>query len=372
MTDKAAAARDERYMRIALGLAARGLGNTWPNPAVGCVIVKDGHIVGRGWTQVGGRPHAETMALQQAGASAQGATAYVTLEPCSHHGKTPPCADALIAAGIARCVAALEDPDARVSGKGFAQLREAGIEVAEGCMRNAAAELNTGFLLSRERNRPLVTLKLAVSLDGRIGTHSGDSKWITSPIARMRAHLLRAQHDAVMVGSNTALQDDPDLTCRLPGLPKRPGVRIILDGRLRLSLTSKVVVTAGTVPTWVITREDADDARRQAFENCGAEIIAVPPDEAGFPDLVPALASLADRGLTRILVEGGGKLAASLIRADLVDRMIWFRAPSVIGGDGLPGIAAFGIDTVAEAPRWQRARADILGDDLLETFVRPL
>lgn len=372
MTDKAAAARDERYMRIALGLAARGLGNTWPNPAVGCVIVKDGRIVGRGWTQVGGRPHAETMALQQAGEAARGATAYVTLEPCAHHGKTPPCAEALATAGIARCVAALEDPDSRVAGKGLALLRDAGVEVAEGCLRNAAAELNTGFLLSRERNRPLVTLKLAVSLDGRIGTHSGDSKWITSPVARMRAHLLRAQHDAVMVGSNTALQDDPDLTCRLPGLPKRPAVRIILDGRLRLSLTSKVVATAKQTPTWVITREDVDPARRQAFEDCGVEMIAVEPDEAGFPALAPAFAVLAERGLTRILVEGGGKLAASLIRADLVDRMIWFRAPSVIGGDGLPGIAAFGIDTVAEAPRWQRVKVDILGDDLLETFIRPL
>lgn len=372
MTDKAAAARDERYMRIALGLAARGLGNTWPNPAVGCVIVKDGRIVGRGWTQVGGRPHAEAMALQQAGDAARDATAYVTLEPCSHHGKTPPCAEALIAAGIKRCVSALEDPDSRVSGKGHALLREAGIEVIDGCLSNAAAELNNGFLLSRDRNRPAVTLKLAVSLDGRIGTHSGDSKWITSPIARMRAHLLRAQHDAIMVGSNTALQDDPDLTCRLPGLPKRQGVRIILDGRLRLSLTSKVVATARQSPTWIITRDDVDETRRQAFEDCGVEVIAVEADAAGFPDLQQAFAILAERGLTRVLVEGGGKLAASLIRADLVDRMIWFRAPSVIGGDGLPGIAAFGIDTVAEAPRWQRVRADILGDDLLETFIRPL
>lgn len=372
MTDKTAAARDERYMRIALGLAARGLGNTWPNPAVGCIIVRDGRILGRGWTQIGGRPHAETVALQQAGDAARGATAYVTLEPCSHHGRTPPCAESLIAAGIARCVVALEDPDARVSGKGLAQLREAGIAVSEGCLAHAAAELNNGFLLSRDRNRPAVTLKLAVSLDGRIGTHTGDSKWITSPLSRMRSHLLRAQHDAVMVGSNTALQDDPDLTCRLPGLPKRAGVRIVLDGRLRLSLTSKVVVTAKDTPTWLITRDDVDGARRKAFEECGVEIIAVEADEAGFPDLPQAFAQLADRGLTRILVEGGGKLAASLIRADLVDRMIWFRAPSVIGGDGLPAIAAFGIDTVAEAPRWQRVRADILGNDLLETFIRPL
>lgn len=372
MTDKAAAARDERYMRIALGLAARGLGNTWPNPSVGCVVVKDKRIVGRGWTQVGGRPHAETMALQQAGAAARGATLYVTLEPCSHHGRTPPCAEAVIVAGITRCVAAIEDPDSRVAGRGLSMLREAAVDVSVGCLAEAASDLNAGFLIHRERGRPAVTLKMAVSLDGRIGTHSGDSKWITSPIARMRAHLLRAQHDAIMVGSNTALQDDPDLTCRLPGLPKRPAIRIVLDGRLRLSLTAKAVTTAGQTPTWIVTREDVDSTRRAAFEDCGVEIIAVPADEAGFPDLVPALAELGERGITRILVEGGGKLAASLIRADLVDRMIWFRSSSVIGGDGLPAIAGFGIDTVAEAPRWQRVRADILGDDLLETFVRPL
>lgn len=372
MTDKAVAARDERYMRIALGLAARGLGNTWPNPAVGCVIVRDVRIVGRGWTKVGGRPHAETEALQQAGEAARGATAYVTLEPCSHHGRTPPCAEALIGAGISRCVVALEDPDARVAGKGLAILREAGIIVSEGCLANAAADLNAGFLFSRERSRPLISLKLAVSLDGRIGAHTGDSKWITNPQSRRRTHLLRAQHDAIMVGSNTALQDDPELTCRLPGLPMRPPVRIVLDGRLRLSLTAKVVTTARETPTWLITRNDVDSTRRDAFRDCGVDVIEVEPDAAGFPDLVQAFAALSERGLTRILVEGGGKLAASLIRADLVDRMIWFRAPSVIGGDGLAAVAGFGIDTVAEAPRWRRVRADILGDDLLETFVRPL
>lgn len=372
MTDKAAVARDERYMRIALGLAARGLGNTWPNPAVGCVIVNDGRIVGRGWTQVGGRPHAEIMALREAGGTARGATAYVTLEPCSHHGQTPPCANALIQAGIARCVVAVEDPDPRVSGKGLAGLREAGIQVDEGCLETPALELNAGFFSSRQLGRPVITLKLAVSLDGRIGTHTGDSKWITNPVSRMRAHLVRARHDAIMVGSNTALQDDPELTCRLPGLPKRPPVRIILDGHLRLNLTARVVVTARQVPTWVVTREDVDGPRRRAFEDCGVDIIPVSPDAAGFPDLRLALEQIAQRGVTRVLVEGGGRLAASLVRADLVDRMIWFRSPSVIGGDGLPSVAAFGVDAVGEAPRWRRLRCDILDDDLLETFARAL
>ncbi|HEX6959690.1 MAG TPA: bifunctional diaminohydroxyphosphoribosylaminopyrimidine deaminase/5-amino-6-(5-phosphoribosylamino)uracil reductase RibD [Ferrovibrio sp.] len=369
-TSLALASRDERFMRIALGLAARGLGSTWPNPAVGCVVVKEDRIVGRGWTQIGGRPHAETEALRQAGPLARGATAYVTLEPCSHHGRTPPCAEALAAAGIARCVVALEDPDPRVSGRGMALLREAGIAVEEGCLDFAAAELNAGFLTNRQLGRPAVTLKLAVSLDGRIGTHGGDSKWITNPLSRMRAHLLRAQTDAVMVGSNTAMQDDPELTCRLPGLPKRPPVRVVMDGRLRLNLTARVVATARNIPTWVITREDVDSRRRQAFLDCGVDVIAVCPDEAGYPDLRLALEELAVRGITRIMVEGGGRLAASLIRADLVDRMIWFRSASVIGGDGLPSVAAFGIDAVAEAPRWRRIRSDILDDDLLETFVR--
>lgn len=371
-TDRPAAGPDERYMRIALGLAARGLGNTWPNPAVGCVIVRGDRIVGRGWTQVGGRPHAETMALRQAGDAAGGATAYVTLEPCSHYGRTPPCAEALVSAGIARCVIALEDPDPRVSGRGFSLLHEAGITVETGCLELQAAELNAGFLNARQLGRPVVTLKLAVSLDGRIGTHGGDSKWITNAVSRQRTHLLRAHSDALMVGSNTALIDDPELTCRLPGLPKRPPVRVILDGRLRLSLTARVVATARDTPTWLVTREDVDGPRRRAFEDCGVEVIAVKPDEAGYPDLRLALKKLTERGITRLLVEGGGRLAASLVRADLVDRMVWFRSSSVIGGDGLPSVAAFGVGAVAEAPRWRRLRGDILDDDLLETFVRAL
>ncbi len=371
MTNRPSPALDERWMRLALGLAARGLGNTWPNPAVGCVLVKDGLVIGRGWTQVGGRPHAETMALAQAGKAAKGATAYVTLEPCSHHGRTPPCADALIEAGIARCVVALEDPDPRVSGEGFTKLRDAGIQVDIGILSEEAADLNAGFLLQQTQGRPLVSLKLAVSLDGRIATQSRDSKWITNPISRQRAHLLRAQHDAVMVGSNTALQDDPELTCRLPGLPKRPGIRIALDGRLRLPLTAKLVATAGKQPTWMICREDADASRQEAFAACGVEVIPVPADESGLPDIRRALEALAERGITRLLVEGGGQLAASLIRNDLVDRLLWFRAPAVIGGDGLAAIAAFGIETVAAAPRWRRLRTDILADDLLETFARP-
>src|SRR5580700_4659831 len=231
---------DLGHMRTALGLARRGLGNTWPNPAVGCVIVKDGRVVGRGWTQKGGRPHAETEALARAGKGAKGATAYVSLEPCSHHGKTPPCAEALIAAGVSRVVAAVEDPDPRVSGRGIARLRAAGIAVEAGLCAAEAAELNAGFFCRVAQGRPLVTLKLAASLDGRIATPTGKSRWITGPAARERAHLLRAAHDAVLIGTGTALADDPQLTCRLPGLEARSPVRIVIDRTLRLPATLRL------------------------------------------------------------------------------------------------------------------------------------
>ncbi|MGY4803023.1 bifunctional diaminohydroxyphosphoribosylaminopyrimidine deaminase/5-amino-6-(5-phosphoribosylamino)uracil reductase RibD, partial [Teichococcus aerofrigidensis] len=221
------AAQDVAQMRAALALAARGLGNTWPNPAVGCVIVKEGVVVGRGWTAPGGRPHAETEALRRAGAAARGATAYVTLEPCCHWGRTPPCADALIAAGVARVVVAMQDPDPRVDGAGLRRLREAGIAVASGMLEAEARALNAGFLKRLASGLPLLTLKLATTLDGRIATRAGESQWITGPAARRAAHALRGRHDAVLVGSGTALADDPDLTCRLPGFAPVPTVRVV-------------------------------------------------------------------------------------------------------------------------------------------------
>src|SRR5579872_6272521 len=244
---------DLAHMRASLGLARRGLGNTWPNPAVGCVLVREGRVVGRGWTQAGGRPHAEAEALARAGRAARGATAYVTLEPCSHHGKTPPCAEALIAAGIARVVAAIEDPDPRVSGRGIARLKEAGITVETGPCADEAVELNAGFLCRVKHGRPLVTLKLATSLDGRIATASGESRWITGAAARERAHLLRATQDAVLVGTGTALADDPQLTCRLPGLEDRSPVRVVIDRNLRLPATLRLFSEARPVPTWLVT-----------------------------------------------------------------------------------------------------------------------
>lgn len=361
---------DERHMRAALALAARGLGNTWPNPAVGCVLVRDGAVVGRGWTQPGGRPHAETQALGRAGGRARGATAYVTLEPCDHHGKTPPCSEALIAAGVARVVVACQDPDPRVAGGGLERLRNAGVAVEIGLCGEEAWALNEGFFRRILDDRPLYTLKAATTLDGRIATRAGASQWITGPVARAWGHRLRATHDAIMVGIRTALADDPELTCRLPGLTQRSPVRVVVDSRLRLPLTGHLATTARDVPTWVVTREDADLTRRAVFADCGVDIIPVPADSAGLPDLVEASKVLARRGLTRVLVEGGATLAASLLRADLVDRLEWFRASSVIGGDGLPAVHGFGVERLEEMARFRRIATLPAGEDVAESYVR--
>jgi diaminohydroxyphosphoribosylaminopyrimidine deaminase / 5-amino-6-(5-phosphoribosylamino)uracil reductase len=357
-------------MRAALALARRGLGNTWPNPAVGCVIVKEGRVVGRGWTRPGGRPHAETEALARAGKAAQAATAYVSLEPCSHHGKTPPCAEALIAAGVARVVAAVEDPDPRVSGAGIARLREAGAAVETGLCAAEASELNAGFFCRVKHGRPLVTLKLATSLDGRIATASGESRWITGPVARDRAHLLRAKHDAVLVGTGTALTDNPELTCRLPGLESHSPVRIVLDRTLRLPATLRLFTEVGRLPTWLVTLADSDPARQASLEQQGVEIIAVEPDAAGGIGLTAMLRAFGARGLTRLLVEGGGALAASLLCAGLVDRVVWMRAPLALGGDGIPAIGALGLGELAAAPRFELVESAIADGDLIETYRR--
>lgn len=359
---------DRAHMRAALGLARRGLGNVWPNPAVGCVIVKDGRVVGRGWTQPGGRPHAETEALAAAGDEARGATAYVTLEPCSHHGKTPPCAEALIQAGLARVVVAMEDPDPRVSGRGLALLREAGLEIALGVRADEAAELNAGFFMKISDNRPLVTLKLATTLDGRIATHGGDSKWITGIDARSAAHLLRAEHDVIMIGSGTALADDPELTCRLPGLEDRSPVRVVVDGRLRLPLTGRLVASANDIPTWVLTLEGGDDARIEALQDAGVDIIEIPEGSDHSVDLRAALVALAESGVTRVLAEGGAHLTAGLLRAGLVDRLVWFRSARLMGGDGLPAAVAFGVDHLDQTPRFARVEVLPAGDDIMEIY----
>ena len=328
---------DARHMDQALVLARRGLGNTWPNPAVGCVIIRDGVVVGRGWTQPGGRPHAEVMALAQAGAAARGATAYVTLEPCAHHGKTPPCAEALVRAGIACVVSALTDPDPRVAGRGHAILRAAGVEVREGLRADMARELQQGFLSRITRGRPMLTLKLANSFDGRIATASGESQWITGPEARRHSHMLRLIHDAVMVGGGTARADRPALNVRGFG-PVRQPVRI--------------VVSASDLPE--MPAEDGDHGPLWQL--------------SGPPEAV--MAELGRRGLTRVFCEGGGELAASLLRAGLVDRLVGYTAGMALGADGRPSVAGLGLAHLADAPRFRLIETRRLGADVLHLWQR--
>ncbi len=360
-------------MRAALALARRGLGLVWPNPAVGCVLVRPdlgGRVVGRGWTQPGGRPHAETEALARAGEGARGATAHVTLEPCAHHGETPPCVEALIAAGIGRAVVALEDPDPRVQGRGLSRLREAGVSVSLGICEGEAADLNAGFLLRQRVGRPLFTLKSALSLDGRIALAGGTSKWITGEVARAHAHRLRDRHDGVMVGIGTALADDPELTCRLPGGTRRPSVRIVVDSRLRLPSSSRLVRGAADVPTWVIVAEGAEPKRRSELVDRGVTVIEAEPGPDGRPLPASLARELAKRGLTRVLVEGGGELAAGLLKAGLVDRLVCFRAPRVIGGDGIAAIAGLGQGALIDTKDFVRADVRAVGVDLLEFYRR--
>jgi diaminohydroxyphosphoribosylaminopyrimidine deaminase/5-amino-6-(5-phosphoribosylamino)uracil reductase len=355
---------DPAHMRAALALARRGLGNCWPNPSVGCVVVRDGRVVGRACTAPGGRPHAETLALAMAGEAALGATVYVTLEPCCHEGATPPCTGALIAAGVARVVVAMRDCDPRVDGQGIERLREAGIVVEEGLLADAAGEMNAGFVSRLRRGRPLLTLKLATTLDGRIATRGGESRWITGEPARRAAHALRGRHDAIMVGVGTVLTDDPRLTCRLPGFRQVPLVRVVADSHLRTPLTARLVATASETPTWIIARDGADPERRRALSRARVELIEVDGADAGV-DLHQGLRALADRGITRLLVEGGAQLAAALLRADLVDRLAWFYAPGVMGGDGWPAAQAFGVRSLAAMPRFVRQAATQVGDDIM-------
>jgi diaminohydroxyphosphoribosylaminopyrimidine deaminase/5-amino-6-(5-phosphoribosylamino)uracil reductase len=354
---------DRRFMALALALAGRGLGNVWPNPAVGCVIVQGSTIVGRGFTQPGGRPHAERVALDQAGARARGATAYVTLEPCAHHGQTPPCAAALIAAGVARVVSATTDPDPRVSGKGHAMLRAAGIEVTEGVQEPEARALNAGFLSRVLQGRPRVTLKLALTLDGRIANAAGASRWITGPLARRAVHMLRARHDAVMVGIGTALADDPELTVRDLGIARQP-IRIVVDSHLRLAAESRLLRTAAAVPVWLCHTGPARVLP-------AAHLIACASDSAGHVDLPDALRQLGSAGLTRIFCEGGGTLAAALLRAGLVDELVCISAGRLFGAGGTPAVAALpGLAELPPEPEFALVEARPLGGDVLHRWLR--
>lgn len=355
-------------MAHALRLGARGMGQVWPNPAVGCIIEKDGRILGRGATQLGGRPHAETVALAQAGAAARGATAHVTLEPCAHIGHTPPCAQALIDAGIAHVSYAIDDPDPRVSGRGAAMLRAAGVKVTSGILAEAARADHAGFLKRVTQGLPFVTLKLASSLDGRIAMASGESQWITAPPARAHAHGLRACHDAVMVGSNTALADDPRLTVRGLGALRQP-VRVLVDGGLRHSAASQLGRSMDVAPVWLLHGPHAPLPARQAWAAAGAKLMDIQTQDGGTAlNLRAALAALAAEGITRVLCEGGGGLAAALVRAGLVDQIALYTAGLAIGSAGLPNLADLGIAKLANAPRARLIESRRIGPDLFSLW----
>ena len=358
---------DSRFMRLALGLAGRGLGNVWPNPAVGCVIVTEDRIIGRGWTQPGGRPHAERRALDQAGSAARGATAYVTLEPCAHHGKTPPCAEALIASGVARVVSAMEDPDPRVSGRGHAMLRAAGISVETGVLEAEARAAQAGFLSRIETGRPWLALKLGASFDGRIALANGESQWITGPQARAHVQALRARFDAVLVGGGTARADDPLLTVR-SFTPLRAPVRVVASRRLDLP-RGRLAGSIGQAPLWLVHGAEAPEAARAFWGGAGAELIEAPAGDAGL-DPAALMAALAARGLTRVFCEGGGQFAASLMAAGLVDELIGFTAGVVLGGDAKPGIGDLALTRLAEAPRYRLSSVRPIGEDVLAHWLR--
>jgi diaminohydroxyphosphoribosylaminopyrimidine deaminase / 5-amino-6-(5-phosphoribosylamino)uracil reductase len=365
-------AADQRFMQLALTLGRRGQGRTWPNPAVGAVVVKDGIIVGRGWTQPGGRPHAEPEALKRAGEAARGATLYVTLEPCSHFGKSPPCADAIIAAGIARVVSAIEDPNPEVAGQGHARLRAAGITVDVGLGAAEAAHDHAGHFRRVRDKRPHVILKLAVSSDDKIGAAGHRPVAVTGEAVRARVHLLRAQCDAILVGIGTVQADDPLLTCRLPGMEARSPVRVVLDRALRLPGTSKLVHSARETPLWVMASDLAEAPAAMKLGAAGAQVIRAATAAAPRPglDLSAVLHTLAEKGITRLMVEGGARVASSFVAAGLIDEVWLLRGPDSIGADGVAALDALPLTTITQSPAFRVRASEMLQNDTLTIYER--
>jgi diaminohydroxyphosphoribosylaminopyrimidine deaminase/5-amino-6-(5-phosphoribosylamino)uracil reductase len=360
---------DNRFITLALALGRRGLGNTWPNPAVGAVVVRDGVVVGRGWTQPGGRPHAEVVALRQAGAAARGATLYVTLEPCSHYGKSPPCADAVLAAGIARVVSAIEDPNPEVAGQGHARLRAAGIVVDLGLGAEAARLAHASHISRIVRHRPQVTLKLAVSADRKAGRAGRKPVAITGEMANARVHLMRAQHDAILIGIGTAIADDPLLTCRLPGMAALSPVRVVLDRALRLPLASRLVQSALETPLMVLAGPDAPAGAEAALRAQGAEVLRTDAQNGGL-NLPGVLSLLNARGITRLFVEGGPTVAAAFLNAGLVDMAVLLRSPNAIGADGIDALEGLPLEALTASPHWHVRDSQTLGTDTMTIYER--
>lgn len=377
MPSPGASGHGRAHMRAALGLASRGLGRVAPNPAVGCIVVRydlgpapGGRVVGSGWTQPGGRPHAETEAIRRAGPLALGAHAYVTLEPCNHQGQTWPCTEALIEAGITAVTIAIKDPDPRVAGSGIKRLQDAGLQVECGLLADDARMLNAGFLSVVERNRPWVTMKTATTLDGAIASRSGKSQWITGAAARARGHLLRAQNDAVISGIGTVHADDPELTCRLAGLEDRSPIRVIVDPRGETPPTSRLLQTLKQAPLWLLCNNEAAPEHLDRLKSGGCEIITLPAAGGGRLTPLAMLHALAERGITRVLLEAGSALSASFISDQLVDEIAWFRAASIMGGDGLPAIAPMAVDSPANTAKFRLIDSLALDGDVLERYLR--
>jgi diaminohydroxyphosphoribosylaminopyrimidine deaminase/5-amino-6-(5-phosphoribosylamino)uracil reductase len=368
---KLSKAADQRFMQLALTLGRRGRGRTWPNPAVGAVVVKDGVIVGRGWTQPGGRPHAEPEALSHAGEAARGATLYATLEPCSHVGKSPPCTEAIIAAGIARVVSAIEDPNPEVAGQGHVRLRAAGISVDIGPCADEAAHDHAGHFRRIRDKRPQIILKLAVSSDDKIAAAGRKPVAISGEAARSRVHLLRAQCDAILVGVGTVQADDPLLTCRLPGMEVRSPVRVVLDRSLRISGTSRLVHSARATPLWVMTSNLAEAPAAMKLGAAGAQVIRVATTSAPPRlDLNAVLHALAEKGITRLLVEGGARVASSFVAAGLADEVWLLRGPDAVGADGIAALDALSLTTITQSPDYRVRASESLQKDTLTIYER--
>src|SRR5262249_47965906 len=362
---------DQRYMQLALELGRRGQGRTWPNPAVGAVVVKDGVIVGRGWTQPGGRPHAEPEAVRRAGEAARGATLYVTLDPCWHFGRSPPCVDAVIASGISRVVSAIEDPNPEVAGKGHAKLRAAGIAVDVGLCAARAAHDHAGHFRRIRDKRPHVILKLAVSADDMIAAAGHKPLAITGDAAKTQVHLLRARCDAILVGIGTVLADDPLLTCRLPGMEARSPVRVVLDRALRIPGDSRLVRSARATPLWLATSETAEAAAAMILGAAGAQVIRIPTDLAkpGL-DLTAVLRALSEKGISRLMVEGGARVAASFVAAGLADEIWLLRGPAAVGADGVPALDALPLAAITQSPSFRVRASEALDKDTLTIYER--
>ena len=357
--------QDEVFMQRALDLAAKALGRTSPNPAVGAVIVRGGRVIGEGFHRRAGLPHAEVEALQRVNGTARGATLYVNLEPCAHHGRTPPCAEALIAAGLKRVVVGIVDPNPLVRGRGLRRLRQAGIAVTTGILREECERLNEDFAVFIRTGRPLVTLKLAASLDGRIATASGDSHWISGERSRRLVHELRNRVDAVLVGAETVRVDDPQLTCRVRG--GRDPLRVILDGRLTISPAARVCTQRSTAPTLVVTTaESGQGEKRRLLEQQGVEILCLPGDH-GRVSLRPLLEALGRRGVKHVLIEGGGQVAAAALAEGVVDKVLFFYGPLLLGSESRPMIGPLGIDRVAAGLKLHTIELGRVGDDVLVT-----